>query len=76
MRILHIITSLDTGGAQGVLINILKELKDKGAQQWVVCMKPNGELAHQVNDLGIHLSEVPFQPRNFLKVFALLLLQI
>ena len=67
MRILHIITSLDAGGAQGVLLNILGQLKFKGHQQAVISMKLNGELAKQVADLGIPLVEIPFLATNFFR---------
>ena len=67
MRILHIITSLDAGGAQWVLINILEQLKAKGVDQCLISMKPNGELAQQVIDLGISLHEISFSPGTFIE---------
>jgi glycosyltransferase involved in cell wall biosynthesis len=67
MRILHVITSLDAGGAQWVLLNLLEQFKAKGADQCVISMKPNGEIAQQVIDLGISLHEIPFSPGTFFK---------
>ena len=67
MRILHIITSLETGGAQRVLIQLLMQLQEKGHIQSVICMKPNGELSQQITDMGIPLHYMPFQPGTLLR---------
>jgi len=66
MRLLHIITSLETGGAQGVLVQLLQQLKIMGCEQSVISMKPSGELAQQVADLGIQVHEIPVSPYIFL----------
>jgi glycosyltransferase involved in cell wall biosynthesis len=66
MKLLHIITSLETGGAQGVLVQFLQQLKIMGCEQAVISMKPSGELAQQIADLGIQVYEIPFSPYIFL----------
>jgi glycosyltransferase involved in cell wall biosynthesis len=64
MRAIHIITSLDTGGAQSVLVQILQQLKILGHEQTVISLKPHGEMSLQINDLGIPLHEIPVIPQN------------
>ena len=65
MRILHIITSLETGGAQGVLLELSRQMKKLGHQQTIISMKPGGELRKYFDDLNIPLHELDFSPRNF-----------
>ncbi len=65
MRILHIITSLETGGAQGVLLELSRQLKQLGHEQAIISMKPGGELGKKIHGLNILLHELDFSPINF-----------
>ena len=67
MRLLHIITSLETGGAQWVLVQLIQQLKLQGYEQSVISMKPNGEMAQLITDMGIPLNEIPFNLSNFIQ---------
>jgi glycosyltransferase involved in cell wall biosynthesis len=67
MRIFHIITSLETGGAQWVLVQLIQQLKLQGHDQSVISMKPNGDMARQIIEMGIPLNEIPFKPFTYLR---------
>jgi glycosyltransferase involved in cell wall biosynthesis len=68
MKVLHIITSLESGGAQWVLIQLIKQLRQNGYEQSVICMKPKGELAPLISELGIPVYEFGFSLRNLFNV--------
>ena len=67
MRVIHIITSLETGGAQWVLVQLIQQLKLHGHEQSVISMKPNGEMAQNIVDLGIPVYQIPFSRHTFLQ---------
>ncbi len=67
MKLMHIITSLETGGAQTVLCQLLQKFQEMGIIQTVISLKPNGEIAEQINSLNIPLYEFQFRPYNFLE---------
>ena len=67
MRLFHVITSLETGGAQWVLVQLIQQLKLQGYEQSVISMKPNGEMAQLITDMGIPLNEIPFNSSNFIQ---------
>jgi len=67
MRVFHIITSLETGGAQWALVQLIQQLKLQGYEQSVMSMKPNGEMAQNITDIGIPVYEIPFSPHTVLE---------
>jgi len=67
MRVMHIITSLETGGAQSALIQLIKQLKAHGFDQSVISMKPGGEQASIITVLGIPVHEVRFSPGTLIR---------
>jgi glycosyltransferase involved in cell wall biosynthesis len=64
---MHLITNLDVGGAQWVLIQLIQQLKLLGHEQSVISMKPNGEMAQNITDLGVPVYEIPFSQSTFLQ---------
>jgi glycosyltransferase involved in cell wall biosynthesis len=67
MRLIHIITSLETGGAQSVLFQLLRQFQNMGVIQTVISLKPNGGLEEQIKGLNIPIHECQFRPFNFLQ---------
>ncbi|NSW52386.1 MAG: glycosyltransferase [Anaerolineae bacterium] len=65
MRVAHVITTLETGGAQWVLVNLARQLQAAGHQQMVVCLKPGGDLASNLQGLGIEVQETDTKPAFF-----------
>ncbi len=58
-RVLHIISSLNTGGAELFLYNLLKDLKNNKIHNEVLCLSGKGSLSRQYNMLSkkvIHLN--------------------
>lgn len=53
LKILHIITSLDRGGAETVLINQIRETNSIHNQNLVVSLNPSGYYVNVLHDLGI-----------------------
>jgi glycosyltransferase involved in cell wall biosynthesis len=66
MKILHIITSLDTGGAQMVLFQLAQQLNLRGDQQRVISLKSGRELADKFIKLGIPVIELDASPIKIL----------
>lgn len=53
MKILHLITSLDTGGAEKMLLKLLSKMDRKQFDSIVVCLIPAGPVGKQITDLGV-----------------------
>jgi hypothetical protein len=53
--IVHIITSLDIGGAERMLKKLVIERKKTGENDIVVCLKKNGVIAAELNSNGIEV---------------------
>jgi glycosyltransferase involved in cell wall biosynthesis len=53
--IVHIITSLDIGGAETMLKKLVIERKKTGENDIVVCLKKNGVIAAELNSNGIEV---------------------
>ena len=71
MKILHIITSLETGGAQGVLLELSSQMRHMGHQQAVISMKPGGDLGEKFRNLGIPLYELDFSLAKFARAVTI-----
>ncbi len=52
-RVVHVITGLDTGGAEMMLYKLLRALPSTRITSSVVSLLPGGELAGPIRDLGI-----------------------
>ncbi len=55
MKILHIVTHLDIGGVEELLVMTAKELKNKGHDVKVVCIQNPGICADEIRNYGIDL---------------------
>lgn len=55
LHVVHIITGLDTGGAERQLIRLLAAWKQAGMQCSVICLRTEGSLSEQVRSLDIPL---------------------
>lgn len=53
MKVFHVITSLDVGGAELVLARLVKSLKQEGVENTVICLLPEGAIAQQIKELNI-----------------------
>lgn len=53
VRILHLITRLPVGGAERLLISVLRKLDTNRFESVVCCIQDRGELAAEVESLGI-----------------------
>lgn len=53
MKVFHVITSLDVGGAELVLARLVTSLKQKGVENTVICLLPEGAIAEQIKALNI-----------------------
>jgi glycosyltransferase involved in cell wall biosynthesis len=56
IRITHIITSLDTGGAEMMLYRLAEGLKQRQFEQQVICLRPAGSIAAELIKSGIPVS--------------------
>ncbi|MCD1599829.1 glycosyltransferase [Rheinheimera aquimaris] len=55
MKILHVITSLDVGGAELVLAQLVKSLQNNAIENTVVCLLPAGKVADQLSELNVRV---------------------
>lgn len=53
MKILHIITGLDLGGAENSLLKLLRNMDDRSFKNEVVCLTNGGDLLQPIHDLGV-----------------------
>lgn len=60
--VLHIITDLDTGGAERMLTQLLPYLSEKGIRQSVVSLKGEGPLAEVIRLQGHKVTSLGMQP--------------
>lgn len=58
MRICHVITNLDTGGAERMLVKLLGAMDRERFEQSVVCMLGRGTLSDHVEALGVPLEHL------------------
>ncbi len=52
IKVLHLITDLDVGGAERMLTQVMPLLASKGAMQSVVCLSGEGVLAEEIRRQG------------------------
>jgi len=53
LKIIHIITELDVGGAELVLTNLVEELSASECRTMVICLKKRGEIADRIEQCGV-----------------------
>jgi len=53
VKIVHVITDLDTGGAEVMLYKLLSSLNDKKIEFLVISLMGNGRITNQIESLGI-----------------------
>lgn len=58
MRVVHVITGLDTGGAEMMLYKLLRALPPAEVSSTVVSLLPPGDLAAPIADLGIPVHDL------------------
>lgn len=61
MRVLHVITSLNRGGAENMLVELLRS-GGGGSAQAVAVLIPNGDMAPDVRAAGLPLIELGLRP--------------
>src|SRR5689334_17081370 len=54
-RILHLITRLPVGGAEKVLVDVVRRLDPRRYESIVCCIQAKGELAAQIENMGVRL---------------------
>lgn len=52
-RVVHVISGLDTGGAETMLVRLAGELKERGFTQDVVSIRSRGTKARELQELGV-----------------------
>ncbi len=62
IRILHLITSLNTGGAEMALLRLLEGMNRDRFEMQVVCMIPVGSVGEQIRALGIPVISLEMPP--------------
>lgn len=65
-KVLHIITGLGSGGAEGMLYKVLKNPSDRNIYHEVVSLKDAGVYGTKIMDLGINVHCLNINRNNFL----------
>jgi len=55
VRILHVISGLQTGGAETMLYRLLSASKSKTTEHRVICLGKSGSVGNKIRDGGIHV---------------------
>jgi glycosyltransferase involved in cell wall biosynthesis len=66
LRLAHVITSLDVGGAERVLVRVARGLGARGFEQVVVSLKPPGAFAEDLRAAGIPIHSTGMAPDRVL----------
>ncbi|MDI6780844.1 MAG: glycosyltransferase [bacterium] len=73
IRLMFLITSTYTGGAEKILWEIIKRLKDKNFAIKICSLKPKGEYADKIEKMGIEVSSLNIRTfPGFRKLFSLI----
>lgn len=56
MKLLHVITDLDRGGAEIMLLRVLPRLQSRGWEQRVICLSGPGEIGRQIQAAGFSVT--------------------
>jgi len=58
MKVLHVITDLDTGGAEMMLYKLLFSLRDDSVESSVITLMKGGEVTKRIEELGVNVSSL------------------
>ncbi len=72
-KIAHIITDLDIGGAEVMLLKTLRNFKSDEYEHFVVSLKPMGSVGRTMRDEGFRVYALGLNKYNFVPSFARLL---
>lgn len=64
MRVLHLITRLPIGGAERMLVSVLRHLPVEQFESLVCCIQDRGELAEEVESLGIPVIDLKLMDKH------------
>ncbi len=64
IRVLHVITDLDTGGAEMMLCKLVSAMNRKGFQNRIISLQPPGVLSRFIEILGIHVDSLSLNPHR------------
>src|SRR4051812_28310049 len=62
LRVAHVVTSLDTGGLERIVVDLVREGRRLGQEVAVVCLERPGKLAGRAEALGARLYCVDKRP--------------
>lgn len=62
MKVIHVVTTTDVGGAQIMLQRYLSALKDDAQSHSVISLVPPGSVASQIEDLGVEVTDLGLRP--------------
>ncbi|SMR71078.1 Glycosyltransferase involved in cell wall bisynthesis [Aliiroseovarius halocynthiae] len=71
MKVIHVVTTTDVGGAQIMLHRYLSALKDGAQSHSVISLVPPGAVASQIEALGVEVTDLGLRPGRI--TFAALL---
>ena len=69
-KILHVIPSLEIGGAQRLVISVCKELQNKGFNVKIIVFKNDNQYNNESKDLNIELIELTYKTKFFQRFYS------
>lgn len=70
MRVVHVVLSMDVGGLERVVLDLVREGRAAGQQLTVVCLEHPGALAPQIESLGVNVLSTGKRPGLSLRTVA------
>ena len=67
IKILHVITTLERGGAQRVLWNLLKSSKNKNTKSYIICLSGKTNYAELFREIDVEV--IFLNGRNIIQTF-------
>ncbi|MBI4396964.1 MAG: glycosyltransferase, partial [Elusimicrobia bacterium] len=67
IRVLHVVETLDVGGAENVVVNIVNRLSDR-FQPMICCLKKSGPVADRIRRAGVRVLEMGKEEGNDVRV--------
>jgi len=64
MKVLHIITDLDVGGAENMLVSLVTELQKRGIDNQVIGLGNEGSIGEHIRSNGIEVEALGIRPQH------------
>ena len=68
LRILHVISGLDTGGAEAMLLKLVRAHKERQISSRVICLRQDGSMVPHFREIGIEVICLGIEPDKLMSI--------